>query len=74
MNPQTGKLLVLIGLLLVLGGILVYFFYDKLQWLGNLPGDIRLKGDNYRIFIPITTMLILSLLISIVLYFIRRFF
>lgn len=73
MNPQIGKLIILIGGFLVVLGIVIYFFHDKLQWLGNLPGDIHIKGDNYRIFIPIATMLLLSFLLSGILYLIRRF-
>ena len=66
-----GKILIYAGLLLLIGGLAVYFFHDKLSWLGNLPGDIRIERDNVKIYIPITTMLILSLLLSVILWIIR---
>jgi hypothetical protein len=55
-------------------GILIYFFADKLRWLGNLWGDIRYENGNTRIYFPIATMLIISLLINLIIYFIKKFF
>ena len=74
MDQQFAKWLILIGAFFVIAGLIFYFFQDKLQWIGRLPGDINISGENYRIFIPITTMLLFSILISVVLYLIRRFF
>lgn len=45
---------------------------DKLHWIGRLPGDIRIERDNFRVYIPITTMLIFSAVLSLVLYIIRK--
>ena len=73
MNSQTGKWLILAGIMIVIAGVLIYFFHDKLNWLGKLPGDIRIERDNFRFYFPITTMIIISVLLTLVVNIIRRF-
>ncbi|MBS1596597.1 MAG: DUF2905 domain-containing protein [Bacteroidetes bacterium] len=73
MNPETGKYIILVGGVLILVGILIYFFYDKLHWIGHLPGDIRIERKNFRLYFPITTMIIFSILLTLVFQIIRRF-
>lgn len=72
MNAQTGKYLVVAGIAIVLVGVLVYFFHDKLNWLGRLPGDIRMEGENSRFYFPITTMILISLGLTIIVNILRR--
>ena len=74
MNSGTGKIIILIGVLIVLAGIIVYFFHDKLNWIGRLPGDVRIEKENFRFYFPITTMIALSLLVTLIAQIIRRFF
>ena len=66
-----GKTLIAIGLLLVVVG-LVFVFAGRLPWLGNLPGDISIQRERYSFYFPITTSIIISIIISLVLYFFRR--
>jgi hypothetical protein len=73
MNPETGKYIILAGGVLILIGILIYFFYDKLHWIGHLPGDVRIERKNFRFYFPFTTMIVFSILITIILKIIRRF-
>jgi len=73
MNQDTGKYIIIIGAAIVVIGLLVYFFYDKLNWFGRLPGDIRIERDNFRFYFPITTMILLCVLISAILWVIRKF-
>jgi hypothetical protein len=68
---QLGKWIIVFGLVVTGIGVLVYFFHDKLQWFGNLPGDIKIKKENVQIFIPITSMLLLSLALSLMLWLFR---
>lgn len=72
MNPTTGKYLILGGIILLLLGIVVYFLSDKLQWLGRLPGDIRIEKENFRFYFPITTMILFSLLLNLIILLVRR--
>ena len=59
------------AILLVLGAILQYAPW-ALTWFGKLPGDIRFESERVKIFIPITSMLIVSIVLSILLYFLKR--
>lgn len=62
----------IIGGAIILIGIVVYFFGDKLHWIGRLPGDIRVEKENFKFYFPITTMILLSVVISLLLYLIRK--
>lgn len=64
-----GKLLVILGVVLVVMGLLLL---GKLPFLGKLPGDIRIERGHYVIYIPITSMLILSVILSLVFTLWRR--
>ncbi|MBB1283304.1 DUF2905 domain-containing protein [Flavisolibacter sp. BT320] len=72
MMPQAGKYIILFGLLIVVIGAVVYFFGNKLHWIGRLPGDIRVEKENFRFYFPITTMLLFSLLLTVIVSLIRR--
>jgi hypothetical protein len=74
MNPSTGKLLIGVGFLVVLAGVIIYFFSDKFHWLGNLPGDIRIKRESFRFYFPIVTCLVLTLFLNLVIWLIRKLF
>ena len=74
MNSETGKYVIIAGILLAVAGVLIYFFHDKLHWIGRLPGDIRIEKENFRFYFPITTMIIFSLLATALIYLIRRIF
>ena len=72
MNSQSGKYLILAGIIIVILGIIIYFFSDKLHWIGRLPGDIRVEKENFRFYFPITTMIIASILLTIIIQIIKR--
>ncbi len=71
---QTGKIIIGIGIALVLVGVVVYFAGDKLNWLGRLPGDIRVEKENFRMYVPITTMLLVSVVLSLLIRLFQKFF
>lgn len=73
MNQDTGKYIIIIGAAIIIIGLLIYFFHDKLTWIGRLPGDIRIEKENFRFYFPITTMILLSILVSAILWIIRKF-
>ena len=59
------------GLLLIVAGLIVFFFGNKLGWIGHLPGDIRIERENFRFYFPITTMILFSIVLSLILRLIR---
>ena len=71
--PMLPKILLLAGAALIAAGLLLWFFQDKIQLLGRLPGDIRVERENFRFYFPITTMLLLSVAMSLMLWVIRWF-
>ena len=71
-NHQLGLLIIFLGLMLIIGGVLIWS--GALSWFGRLPGDIRIEGENARIYIPITSMILVSLALSLLLGIINRLF
>ena len=68
---QLGKLLIFGGILLAVIG-LFFLFGDKIPFLGKLPGDIYIKKKNFTFYFPVVTSIILSLLISFILYLFKK--
>jgi hypothetical protein len=66
-----GKIIIIAGVILVFAG-LVISFWDKIPLIGKLPGDIFYKGKNFTFYFPIVTSILLSLIISVILYFFRK--
>jgi hypothetical protein len=68
---DLGKWLVLIGLsIAVLGGFV--WLLGRLPFFGNLPGDIRIQGENFGCFVPLASMLLLSLLLTVIVNIVIR--
>jgi O-antigen/teichoic acid export membrane protein len=72
MNPQAGKYIIFIGIAVIAVGLIVYFFYNKLHWIGRLPGDIRIEKENFKFYFPITTTILLSLLLTLIINIVKR--
>jgi len=72
MGRHVGLLLVAAGLLIVVVGILVWA--GGLSWFGRLPGDIRIERGNVRIYIPVISMLLISVAASVVLIVVQYLF
>jgi hypothetical protein len=71
MSPQFAKYIIIAGVFIAVIGVIIYFFGDKLHWVGRLPGDIRIERENFKFYFPVTTMIIASILLSIVIKIIR---
>jgi hypothetical protein len=69
---STGLLVIALGIFAVIVGLLVYT--GGLSWFGRLPGDIRIEDEHTRVFIPITSMVVVSLALSLLLNLLRRLF
>jgi hypothetical protein len=70
-TQPLGKLLIIAGGALIVLGLVLYFG-KGLGFLGRLPGDIRIERPNVRVYLPITTCILLSLLLSLISYIISR--
>ena len=68
---SIGKTLIILGLVIAAIGALLTIA-GKIPWLGRLPGDIFIKKENFTFFMPITTCILLSALISFILWLLRR--
>jgi len=73
MLANFGKLLIFFGFLLIAFGIIL-IFGSKIPYLGKLPGDIYIKRESLTFYFPLTTCLLLSILLSLIFYFLSRFF
>ncbi len=69
-----GRLLLIIGLAIAFIGLLILLAVRYIPWLGNLPGDFRFETDNSNIYIPLTTMILISILATILLNVLLRIF
>ena len=68
-----GVVLILIGLVTAATGAVILFF-GGVPLLGRLPGDIVVRGRNYRFYFPIVTCILISILLTLILALISRFF
>ncbi|MDT8444831.1 MAG: DUF2905 domain-containing protein [Desulfuromonadales bacterium] len=71
MDNDFGKALIAVGLLLVGIGLLATFGI-KFGYLGRLPGDIRIERENFTLFFPFGTCLLISVLLSLLFWIFRR--
>lgn len=66
-----GKALIYLGLIIAAIGVAVSFA-GKIPWLGRLPGDIHIKRENFSFYFPLATSILVSLLLSLILWLFRR--
>jgi hypothetical protein len=57
----------------LIAGVIIYFFHDYFKWIGHLPGDIRVRKENFSFYFPLTTMIIFSILLTLIIRIVRRF-
>ena len=72
MDRSVGLLVVAGGVFIIVVGLLIYS--GGLNWFGRLPGDIRYESGNVRVYIPIVSMLLVSLALTLIFNLLRRFF
>jgi hypothetical protein len=71
---RIGNLLMILGAAIVLVGALVRFAPGAFGWFGNLPGDIRIENEASRVYIPITSMIVVSIGLTLLVNAARWFF
>lgn len=72
MNKLLGFWMVAGGICIIAIGLLVYS--GGLNWFGRLPGDIRYESERTGVYVPIVSMLLVSLALSLIFYLVRKFF
>jgi Protein of unknown function (DUF2905) len=71
MMPDLGRALIVLGIAILVVGLL-FTFGGRIPWLGHLPGDIYIQRGRFSFYFPITTCIVISAVISLVLYLFRR--
>jgi hypothetical protein len=71
MMPAIGKILIVAGFMLMAIGFAL-LFSDKIPFIGKLPGDIFIKGERFSFFFPITTCIIISIVLTIIFSLFRK--
>jgi hypothetical protein len=71
-SRSFGALVVGVGVIAVVIGLLI--MSGALSWFGRLPGDIRIERESVRVYVPIVSMIVVSVVLSLVLWAVRRFF
>jgi len=66
-----GKIFIIIGIVFFVIG-LAFLFSDKIPFLGKLPGDIVIKKERFSFYFPVTTSIIISIVLSIIFYLFRK--
>ena len=71
---DIGRILLILGAVILITGAVLLVGGRLFPWLGNLPGDIRYESENFKLYIPITTMIVISVVGTIVLNILIRIF
>ena len=69
--PALGKMLIVVGIVFIVTG-LAFLFGDKIPFLGKLPGDISIQKERFSFYFPITTCIIISIILSILFAIFRK--
>jgi hypothetical protein len=69
-----GRLLMILGVVIAVAGLLIWLGGRYFPWLGKLPGDLRYETDNVKVYFPLVTMILVSIIGTIILNIILRFF
>ncbi len=69
-----GKYFVLGGLILIVIGVLLWVGGNRFHFLGNLPGDIKIRNENFSFYFPLTTCLLLSAIATLLWWLVRKLF
>ena len=67
-----GRWLIIVGLILIVIGAILHFAPWLINWFGRLPGDIRIETARVKVFIPITSMVLLSIILTVIINLLRR--
>ncbi len=66
-----GKMLILLGVFIIIAGVLL-LLGEKIPWIGRLPGDLIIKRDRFTFYFPITTSILISIILTLLLWILRK--
>lgn len=67
---ESVKILIILGSILILVGVIIQFV--PTNWIGKLPGDLRIEKEKFKLYIPIATSILISIILSLVLYLVIK--
>jgi H+/Cl- antiporter ClcA len=67
-----AKVFITIGIIAVIIGVVLHYLPNAFSWFGRLPGDIRIERENGAFYFPITSMIIVSIVLSLISWLFRR--
>lgn len=67
-----GKLLIIVGIVFIIAGLIISYG-PRIPLLGKLPGDIAIERENFKVYVPIVSSIVISLLLSLAIYLFNRF-
>jgi hypothetical protein len=67
-----AKIIIVLGILLIIIGVIFQFAPWMLNWFGKLPGDIHIEYERVKVHLPITSMVIVSIILSLIIRFLKR--
>lgn len=71
---DIAKIMILAGGILLFAGVIIFFAGERLKWFGHLPGDIRIERPGFRFYAPLASMLLVSLVLSLLFWLIKKLF
>ena len=71
---HIGKILIIVGAMILITGLIINFAGDKLNWFGNTPLDFKYEGESTRFYAPIGSMIIISVGLTLILNILARWF
>lgn len=71
-SGSIGKLLIIIGVVILFIGIII-LFAGKIPFIGKLPGDFSWKGKNWSVYFPLGTSILISIILTLIFWLIRKF-
>lgn len=71
-DRDTGLLVIGVGIAIAIVGLLIWT--GGLSWFGRLPGDVRIERPGVRVYFPLTSMILVSVVLSLIMALVRRFF
>ncbi len=66
-----GKMLILLGVFIIIAGVLL-LLGGKIPWIGRLPGDLVVRSEKFTLYFPITTSIVISIILTLLLWILRK--